>query len=129
MLARYQIPPRFHKIPPGDPALKGTRLDTRKNHNYVFCPTPEMVEAYFNDMTPKGWKLFTKNYRRLLQERFETRREEFDKWATVAAESDLFLGCSCPTERNPNLEQCHTWLALEFMQKKYPKLKIEFPRS
>ena len=44
-----------------------------------------------------------------------------------AASNDVFLGCNCPTKKNPILGRCHTYLALEFMQKKYPSLDVVIP--
>lgn len=40
------------------------------------------------------------------------------------------LGCNCPTkEKNPAEGHCHTYLALGFMQKHYPRLKVEIPSA
>jgi hypothetical protein len=47
--------------------------------------------------------------------------------ADLANNNDVYLGCSCPTKRNPDVNRCHTVLALRFMKRKYPGLKVEIP--
>ena len=47
--------------------------------------------------------------------------------AQLATDNDVFLGCNCPTKKNPIPGRCHTYLALEFMKMKYPKLDVEIP--
>jgi hypothetical protein len=39
----------------------------------------------------------------------------------------VYLGCSCPSRANPDVQRCHTVLALQFMKKKYPKLRVVLP--
>jgi hypothetical protein len=51
----------------------------------------------------------------------------FDELVALATENDVYLGCNCPTKKNPIVGRCHTYLALEFMQKKFPRLKIVVP--
>ena len=45
----------------------------------------------------------------------------------MAKEKDVFLGCSCPTRKNPDVNRCHTVLALQFMKENFPELEVEFP--
>ena len=51
----------------------------------------------------------------------------FDALAESAASSDVFIGCNCPTYANPDVNRCHTVLALSLMQRRYPQLAVEFP--
>ena len=40
--------------------------------------------------------------------------------AEEAKVSDVYLGCSCPTAKNPDVRRCHTVLALKFMHAHAP---------
>jgi hypothetical protein len=60
----------------------------------------------------------------LLEKRYPEDRAAFDELAAVAAENDVFLGCSCPTNKNPEPGHCHTYLGLQFMKAKYPGLDV-----
>jgi hypothetical protein len=62
-----------------------------------------------------------------LETRFNRNRRLFDVLAALAEFNDVFLGCSCPTKKNPRLDHCHTYLALEFMGEKYPSVEIALP--
>jgi hypothetical protein len=52
----------------------------------------------------------------------------FDALAEQATGEDVYLGCSCPSRANPDVQRCHTVRALRFMKKKYPKLPVMLPR-
>jgi hypothetical protein len=123
MLARYQIA----RGVPASALPKGIRQDTRKHTHHVLRPTEEMVAAYLAAPSESAWKRFAKDYRKLLAQRFAEDRGPFDAIAKLARETDVYLGCSCPTKRNPNVEHCHTVLALEFFARHYPDLDVRRP--
>jgi uncharacterized protein YeaO (DUF488 family) len=125
MLARYQIA----RGVPASALPKGVRQDTRKHTHHVLRPSEAMVEAYLADPSETAWRRFAKEYRALLEQRFAEDREPFDEIAKLAGETHVYLGCNCPTKHNPNVEHCHTWLALEFFLEHYPKLDVRFPGS
>jgi hypothetical protein len=87
-----------------------------------------MVERFLNDPASYPWREFKRDYLQLLRDRYAADRRPFDELARLAGERDVFLGCSCPTRKNPNVMHCHTVLALEFMQRHYPRLKVSYPR-
>ena len=126
MLARYQMV--RGKRPPGNPAPTGRRIDTRKHTRHVLRPPKGLVQTYLADPTPAAWRAFADGYRRTLEERFAHARTEFDALAESARDADVYIGCSCPTQKNPDVRHCHTVLALEFMQAHYPDLDVVFPR-
>jgi hypothetical protein len=126
MLARYQI--IRGKRPPGSPLPDGVRIDARKHTGSVLSPAPESVAAYLDDPSNAAFRRFSSEYRHLLEKRFRERRAEFDDLATTAAGGDVYVGCNCPTKANPDVNHCHTVLALHFMKKRYPKLKVVFPQ-
>ena len=70
---------------------------------------------------------FAADYRRLLAARRRERPEAFDALARAAREGDLWLGCNCPTARNPDVRRCHTFLALAFLSTAYPDLEVAWP--
>lgn len=120
MLARYQIA----RGVPASALPKGIRQDTRKHTHHVLRPSAAMVETYLAAPSEPAWQRFAKQYRALLDQRFAEDRGPFDAIAELAGETDVYLGCSCPTKRNPNVEHCHTALALEFFREHYPKLDV-----
>ena len=122
MLARYTM----HRGKPPD--VVGRRLDTRKHTRHCLRPTPEMVVRLLSGDPDYPWEQFRQDYRRLAAERFEQDRRPFDALAQLARREDVYLGCSCPTKKNPDVYHCHTVLALEFMHEHYPDLEIVFPR-
>ena len=126
MLARYKIP-YMKKLPPEDPASRGTRIDTRKHTRSCLRPTEAMVKRFLADPGEKRWGELEKDYRALLDRRFKDDRGEFDRLADQARMEDVFLGCSCPTRAVPDVNHCHTVLALNFMKEKYPDLEVAFP--
>jgi uncharacterized protein YeaO (DUF488 family) len=123
MLARYQIA----RGVPASALPKGVRQDTRKHTHHVLRPTPEMVEDYLAAPSEAAWRRFAKQYRELLAQRFAEDRGPFDEIAELARETDVHLGCSCPTKKNPNIEHCHTWLALEFFRRHYRDVDVRMP--
>jgi uncharacterized protein YeaO (DUF488 family) len=115
--------------PVHDPLPFGVRKDTRKHTKHPLRPTPELVEAYLASPTEAAWRRFRSGYRALLQARFANDRARFDELAALAADNDVHLGCSCPTRKNPRVERCHTYLALQFMKTHYPSLDVELPKT
>lgn len=126
MLARYQIV--RGKRPPGSPLPEGTRIDARKHTHSVLSPDPVAVGAFLAAPSDREFRRFSADYRALLQRRFRERRTEFDALAGAAMQADVYIGCNCPTKTNPDVNRCHTVLALRFMKKKYPKLRVVLPK-
>jgi uncharacterized protein YeaO (DUF488 family) len=112
---------------PDDPLPEGLRLDTRKHTRHVLRPTSEMVRRFLEAPGNEEWDAFRREYLALLAERFAADRKPFDDLAFVARRRDVYLGCSCPTKRNPRIDRCHTVLALRFMQERYPELEVVIP--
>jgi hypothetical protein len=121
MLARYHM--RRGK-PPG---VGGIRQDTRKHTRHCLRPSVEMVCKYLEDPSSYSWQSFERDYFKLLECRFADDRRPFDALAALAQENDVYIGCSCPTAKNPNVYHCHTVLALRFMQQRYPRVRVAFP--
>jgi hypothetical protein len=86
-----------------------------------------MVARYLVRASSYSWDSCARDYLALLESRFTNDREPFDDLATLALENDVYIGCSCPTARNPNVYHCHTVLALRFMQQYYPSLRVVLP--
>jgi len=76
-----------------------------------------------------AWAKFRRAYLDLLKKRFKEDQGSFDELAAVAVADDVFLGCSCPTKLNPRIDHCHTFLALQFMERKFPLLPVRLPSS
>ncbi len=106
---------------------RGLRIDTRKHTRHLLRPEAEAVRAYLEAPGDAAWRRFAARYRARLRERFRARRADFDALAELARRRDVFLGCSCPTQQNPDPRRCHTALALEFMSQRYPELEVELP--
>ncbi len=125
MLARYKI---FRGKPPVDarPPV-GIRQDTRKHTRHCLRPPAQIVLDYLDDPTDETWEAFASGYISSLEDRFTADRSPFDALAELATQNDVFLGCSCPTAKNPDVRRCHTILALNFMHKHFPRLKIVLP--
>lgn len=123
MLARYTM----ERGKPASQLPAGLRQDTRKHTRHCLRPTKELVEAYLGNPTPGAWDRFAAGYRKLLDDRFRNDRSPFDAIAAAAREQPVHIGCSCPTARNPDVNHCHTVLALHFMAEKYPGLDVRFP--
>ncbi len=125
MLSRYTMYRRRPKDAP--PLPEGIRKDTRYATRHLLRPTAGIVEAYLSDPTSAAWRTFRQQYLALLRERFREDRTLFDELAELAADNDVYLGCSCPTKKNPVVGRCHTYLALKFMREKYPRLTVVLP--
>lgn len=125
VLARYRIV--RGKRDPKDPLPEGERIDTRKHTRHFLRPETSMVEALILDPSAASFGRFARDYERLLARRFAADRRPFDDLAARAKHGDVFLGCNCPTEWNPDVRRCHTVLALGFMKAKYPGLKVRLP--
>ncbi len=125
MLARYKISrgksSSHAKLP------VGIRQDTRKHTQHCLRPPDKAVWKYLNDPSPKAWKEFSASYVRSLEVRYAADPTPFDDLADLAVNEDVYLGCSCPTVKNPDVRRCHTVLALKFMKQRYPDLEVEFP--
>jgi len=87
-----------------------------------------MVTRFLDPNDKYAWGQFRVDYLSLVQRRHEVDRKPFDQLAERALHEDVYLGCSCPTKSNPNVQNCHTWLALEFMAARYPDLEVIFPK-
>jgi uncharacterized protein YeaO (DUF488 family) len=125
MLSRYKM--YRGRRPPLDPLPRGKRQDTRWRSTHPLRPTEKLVTGYLAAPSEKAWRAFRKAYLALLEQRFREDRREFDGLAQLARDTDVFLGCSCPTKKNPRVDRCHTFLTLQFMKRKYPDLRVELP--
>ena len=125
MLARYKMyrGPR----PPWDPLPDGIRQDTRCHTKHLLRPARSMVEAFLASPSESTWRTFLCAYMALLEDRFLEDRSAFDELAALAKDHDVFLGCSCPTKKNPHVNHCHTYLALQLMKWEYPDLDVRLP--
>lgn len=126
MLSRYTMyrGPR----PADDPMPEGIRVDTRRHTRHCLRPPRALVDAYLDDPTPTAWRRFERGYLKALAERARAQPDPFDALAAQAGAADVFIGCSCPTRKNPDLRHCHTVLALGFMKKRYPGLRVVIPK-
>jgi hypothetical protein len=127
MLTRYKI--YRGKRPPDDPLPEGIRQDTRRHTRHCLRPTKKIVDAYLAAPSDAAWHQFRDAYLALLEDRYQEGRAAFDALAALAAENDVFLGCSCPTKKNPQEGRCHTYLGLQFMKAKYPELDVRIPET
>lgn len=127
MLARYHIVRGARD--PDDPLPDGIRQDTRKHTRHVLRPTPSLVLGLLEDPSAAGFARFERGYRELLEQRFAAERSRFDALAELARSNDVYLGCNCPTQRQPEVRRCHTVLALSFLRDRYPDLDVRFPRT
>lgn len=126
MLARYKI--YMHQArPDDDPLPDGVRIDIRKHRNHVLSPTINIVQVYLKDPTLRAWGFYVLTYNLLLIRRYKSHRQEFDELAQLATDEDVYLGCNCPTIKNPDVHRCHTVVALRFMETTYRELKVRFP--
>jgi hypothetical protein len=126
MLARYQM--LRGKRPPDNPLPDGVRIDVRKHTAHVLAPEPNMVDALLVDPEdPKRVERFRKAYLALLEHRYERDHAPFDDLARQAKGRDVFIGCSCPTRRQPEVGRCHTVLALRIMADRYSGLDVRLP--
>ena len=115
------------KRPVDDPMLAGVRQDTRKHTKHCLRPSKAIVEEYLSDPTVSAWRKFKSSYLALLRERHEAGSTSFEQLAELAMVGDVYLGCSCPTTTNPDVNHCHTVLALQFMQQHYSAIEVVLP--
>jgi len=125
MLGRYQIV--RGKRPPGNPLPEGRRIDVRKHTSHVLRPNAKLVVEYLKRPDAAAWSRYTVSYLAELEQRFARDRSAFDALAEEARLADVYIGCNCPTKKNPDVRHCHTYLALGFMKKRYPKLVVVMP--
>jgi len=125
MLARYRIVRGARAA--DDPLPDGVRQDTRKHTQHVLRPTAELVEGLLEDASDAAFSRFAEAYRSLLVQRFSSERARFDELAELGRTHDVYLGCNCPTARQPDVGRCHTVLALAFLRERYPGLDVRLP--
>jgi uncharacterized protein YeaO (DUF488 family) len=125
MLARYRIVRGARDK--ADPLPEGIRQDTRKHTRHVLRPSPELVMLLLDDSSDEAFDCFARGYRELLEQRFVKERERIDALAALARRENVYLGCNCPTARQPDVRRCHTVLALQFMRRHYPTLVVHEP--
>ena len=126
VLARYRIV--RGRRPENDPLPDGRRIDIRKHTRHVLRADPERVENLLRDPNdPERVEAFRKAYLQLLQRRFEDDPSEFEEIAEQARDGDVYLGCSCPTKRQPDVRKCHTVLALQFFRERFGDLEVIDP--
>ena len=126
MLARYRI--IRGKRPPDDPLPAGQRIDIRKHVRHPLSPEPEMVERLLADPADVDRAArFARDYDALLESRFAADPAPFEAIADRARDGDVYLGCSCPTRRQPDVNRCHTVRALRFFAERFPDLDVRFP--
>lgn len=125
MIGRYRIVRGAR--PADDPLPQGLRQDTRKHTRHVLRPSAELVARFLGQPSEAGFAAFRAGYLHLLEERFRGDRAAFDALRDQASGSDVFLGCNCPTTKQPDVRRCHTYLALGFLAQHYPELKVQWP--
>jgi uncharacterized protein YeaO (DUF488 family) len=125
MLTRYKI--YRGRRPLDDRLPEGIRQDTRRHTRHCLRPKKEIVDAYLASPSDAAWREFQDAYLALLEDRYREDQAAFDALAELASENDVFLGCSCPTNKNPEVGRCHTYLGLQFMKDKYPYLDVRIP--
>ena len=125
MLQRYQM---HRRQPANVPLPDGIRKDTRRHTHHCLRPPREAVDAYLANPTQAAWRKLAAAYNKALADRFAKDPKPFKELADLAVQQDVYIGCSCPTKKNPDVRHCHTWLALEFMKKKFSGLTVVFPK-
>lgn len=125
VLGRYRIVRGVR--PAADPLPEGVRQDTRKHTRHLLRPEAEQVSRLLADPSEQAFARFRAEYLQLLEERFRHDPEPFEALRVLAQRSDVFLGCNCPTQQQPDVRHCHTYLALGFFQQRYPDLVVQFP--
>jgi hypothetical protein len=125
MIGRYRIVRGARPVT--DPLPAGVRQDTRKHTRHILRPSAELVARFLQEPSEAGFAAFRAGYLRLLAERFREDRAPFDALRDRASSADVFLGCNCPTEKQPDVRRCHTYLALGFLAERYPELQVSWP--
>ena len=123
MLARYTM----ERGKPASELPQGSRQDTRKHTRHCLRPAAELVARFLDAPGDGAWSQFEAEYAAALEQRFTDDPSPFDRLAELASREDVYLGCSCPTKKNPDVWHCHTVLALGFMRRKYPELEVVMP--
>jgi len=126
-LARYRIVRGKRSVE--EPLPTGLRQDTRKHTRHCCRPDPDEVAAYLAAPEDAAWERFAEAYRALLEARFADDASAFEAIAAAAQSESVWLGCSCPTQKNPDVRRCHTSLALRFFAERFPDLEVNFPRA
>jgi hypothetical protein len=123
MLARYTM----KRGTPREELPQGVRQDTRKHTRHCLRPPAAAVERFLASPDASAWTAFAAEYRATIERRHRKDRRPFDDRAALARGHDVYLGCNCPTKKNPDVNRCHTMLALRFMQASYADLDVRFP--
>ncbi|MBK9386123.1 MAG: hypothetical protein IPN34_15025 [Planctomycetes bacterium] len=111
---------------------EGVRQDTRKHTRHCLRPDAALVGPLLatppeSPARDAASRVFARAYRETLRQRFAIDRAPFDALADLARTRSVYLGCNCPTAKNPNVQHCHTALALEFLAEHFPDLRIVHP--
>lgn len=126
MLSRYKI--YRGARPANEPKPDGVCQDARyRCTRHPLHPPEKLVKQFFDSPAKNAWNEFRSAYLEELEKRFSADRAPFDELADLAGNKDVYLGCNCPTQKNPRVDHCHTFVALEFMKKKYPTLIVSIP--
>jgi uncharacterized protein YeaO (DUF488 family) len=125
VIGRYRIVRGARPVE--DPLPEGLRQDTRKHTRHILRPSAELVARFLRQPSEQGFAAFRAGYLRLLEQRFQSDRAAFDALRDQARSNDVFLGCNCPTAKQPHVRHCHTYLALGFLAEHYPELKVRWP--
>ena len=124
MLGRYSMVRGM----PASKLPKGSRQDTRKHTKHVLRPNTALVEMFLSH--PGDDEIFAR-FREgdlaLRESRWKEDRAPFEKLAREAEQTDVWLGCNCPTAKNPLMLRCHTLQSLGFMHSRVPNLSIQWP--
>ena len=124
-LRRYQMR-RGLALADMAPALReGERQDTRKHTKHPLRPEADAVAAALEGRI--DWDAFADRYSAAVRARRADDPAPYDALAELARERDVFLGCSCPTRKQPDVHRCHTVLALRLMAEWYPDLDVRLP--
>ena len=124
MLAGYQIKRGASLTDLPREVREGARIDTRKHTKHCLRPRADMAARFQGNVSDATWEEFADAYRELVEHRFSEDRSPFDELAERARTETVFIGCSCPTAKDPDVRHCHTFLALGFMKSKYPDLEV-----
>ncbi|MEO8181185.1 MAG: hypothetical protein ABI895_20295 [Deltaproteobacteria bacterium] len=125
MIGRYRIVRGARSA--DEPLPDGQRQDTRKHTRHILRPSAELVARFLAQPSEPAFAAFRAGYLRLLEERFRQDRGPFDALRDAARSTDVFLGCNCPTAKQPDVRRCHTYLALGFLAQRYPELQVRWP--
>jgi len=127
MLGRYSMVRGTKLADMAEPLRRGLRVDTRMHTRHCLRPPREAVERYLAAPGDAAFAAFRKTYLATLRARHAEDPAPFEALAQRAQEGDVFIGCSCPTAKNPEVARCHTTLALGFMKERFPELDVALP--